>query len=241
VAPRFKPTQEAIAKAKRMNLDLSRGTHGTVMNKDGSTMPEVVPSNKSGRMVHSSMSDPSRAYYTAADREMSDQWTLSQPYSQGAGADKDGWTWARLAADSKGAGTRMRAVVHNVAPSGTVDQDVNLPSSGAMTANKLKVTDTQWIPPVTAGQHHSGVPGVQGTLPHVNWNEFRPEGNFGEANWHAYGQDPSISPTERIRRRAEEANAPINPAPSRRPEVAGQLEMFDRPPTWYDEGRKSDL
>lgn len=224
--PRFSPTQAAQFKAQRMDLDLRQGTHGTVMPRDGSPMGDIVPSNKSGRMVHSTMSDPTRAYYTARDTAF--------PDNPGRGADRDGWKWARLAADHGSvAHPRGRAIVHNVRPVGKVDVDENLPSTGAMTANRLRVTDTQWIPP---GTGMSGDNDVQGTLWHVNWNEFRGPDNRDEANWHAYGKDPKVTASERIRQRAE---APT-PAPQRQ-EIPGQMEMVDRPSTWYQEARKADI
>jgi hypothetical protein len=63
-----------------------------------------------------------------------------------------------------------RAVVHHVEPQGRIEGDPAINPSGhsgrALTAESLKITDTEWIPPARHPQ------GVQGTLPHVNWNQF---------------------------------------------------------------------
>jgi hypothetical protein len=116
-----------------------------------------------------------------------------------------------------------------------VDVDKNLNNYGKdqqLTAPKLNVTDVEWTPPP---QYSIG---VQGTLPNENWNKYPGstlprygDHNFTELQPTRYNSASSGFNAPRI---SEEQFAPIKP-------VEGQLEMFDRPPTWHSEGRKADI
>jgi hypothetical protein len=215
---KFTTNSDAEDRALNMGLDLRRGTHGSVMPKSGALPSRILSADEVGvSEVHSGMSDKSRAYYTAEQRP-----DISKGLGQKS-AEENGWTWANFAADAGGRRpgglTRPRSVVYNVEPSGRVEPDVNLPGTGAMTADSLDVKDVQWIPPPRTGS-----PGMQGTLPHLNWNEFAPPYDLMERNWHSVENDPTVSPTERIRRRAQAQHE--ERMPDRPEQVPGQTRMF---------------
>ena len=149
---------------KQRGYDPMSGTHGTIM--DPRIKGRVLPAQRAGvEPIYKSLSRTNRAYYTA---------NLSYfPHE----AENYGWFWARQAAsyhrDQAGSSAPApRPVVHFVKPSGEIKGDPVLNPRGAsgqeLTANSLKVTDTSWIP--TPGGFNDV--GVQGTLPHVNWNQF---------------------------------------------------------------------
>ena len=150
-----KPTRQAQAAAGRRGQDLQRGIHGTIFREGQTTVDPAgaaTPTNYGD-------SDTGRAYYSA-----------DQPEDTSSSKDWSGWNWAQQAveASAKRGETLGRPVVHQVEAEGNVDIDPNV---GEMhydeyTADRLKITDTNWIRPP------SGDVGTQGTLPHINWNQF---------------------------------------------------------------------
>jgi hypothetical protein len=171
--PQRTPAAEAM---EQQGYDLSKGTHGGFMGDPEQTT--VDPGKKVGKS-NWTLSDPTRAYYTAEHPASPDH------------AEKQGWNWALLAHGDRQAGTRgKRPVVHDVVPRGTVDQDANVPHKGAATANSLRITDTNWIPPAQSLGTREPKVGVQGTLPHVNWNQFAPpQAPAGQTDWNFQNLD----------------------------------------------------
>ena len=168
-ARKNKITSDAQAVAA-YGYDLSKGTHGTFL-REGQT--EVTPTAKAGVAANwPSISDPQRAYYSA------------HKHGDPMVGERKGWHWA-------GGTKRDRPVVHEVVPKpgSTIDQDPytkewRAPETGAVTSDKgLNIVDTHWIPPVSRQQREEGVIGVQGTLPHINWNQFGPRGSTEQLNW----------------------------------------------------------
>jgi hypothetical protein len=158
-------TRNAAAVARRGH-DIYRGTHGTTMaNPD---QKYVMPGNVVGKK-HYPISNTDRAYYVA-------------PKTNKAGAaeaSRSGWQWAHGAVQSAVLSPVVgnepfvppRPVVHHVAAEGKVDVDYNMNNDtkrDQMTADRLRITDTEWIRTPDALFEH----GVQGTLPHMNWNQF---------------------------------------------------------------------
>jgi len=174
-------SQEVQENVREQGFDPMRGTHGTTFVPG---MTSVDPSNKSkdARPVHSGLSDPDRAYYTAdlVEPVPDENGWLPRDMSNG------GWTWANMASGSKGdsvpKGTNDfdvvpgRPVVHHVEPQGRIDPDRNLNPmgkvAGELTADSLKITDTEWIKPMDIDQRRRGGQGMQGTLPNENWNKY---------------------------------------------------------------------
>ena len=157
--------------------DLSTGTHGTYFREK---QREVTPAGEK-RAVNFKESHPDRAYYTAHKH--------GDPLS----SERKGWTWAHQATNilsNREGGVLGRPVVHEVVPKSgsTIDQDPYTkewrePSAGQVTSDKgLKITDTHWIPPVSPAHAAGGVVGHQGTLPHINWNQFGPR-DLEQRNW----------------------------------------------------------
>jgi len=159
------------------NLDVTRGTHGTVTH-DGSIPDEILPSSSFGTQVWN-FADPGRTYYTAHRKvpSINSDWDRGSP-------ERAGWKWA---ADARQyhyeSAVRPRMVNLHVQPVGNIDLDMNLNARGEMaemTADRLKVTDVDWIPPIT----DSHTMGIQGTLPYENWNKYDPHGgNREDANF----------------------------------------------------------
>lgn len=161
---------------KLQRKDLSQASHGSTMEATGpeTGVRNITPADERGGRTNFGASDESLAYFTAPDR--------------GAVTDRDptqsSWHWARAAArrqsirqDLPGGGWRAylgRPIVHSVEPHGTVDVDRNFDDidSDALTAsNRLEITATHWTPPARKGEV------VQGTLSHVNWNQFASDGS----------------------------------------------------------------
>lgn len=152
-------------------LDISQGTHGTTMFDEPTQ--HILPSDAHGSVTFPNLSDASRAYYTAV-RKPAEMMPGADPKLS---AEESGWHWAQSASlYRKVSGVRPRPVVHAVTPEGSVDLDMNLNDYGTsqeMTADRLRITDTSWTPPPSMYPGR-GVIGVQGTIPHVNWNQFGP-------------------------------------------------------------------
>ena len=152
---------------KARGYNIGSGTHGGTMPASGEVPLHITPASErpDDRQVFSGISDPNRTYFTAG-HEGPAQHAPSRT------ANESGWLWATSASRKQGidTGVRSRAVVHNVEPEGLIDVDRNLNSSGKeggeLTADRLKVTGTEWIRPPTSSEA-----GVQGTLPHINWNQ----------------------------------------------------------------------
>ena len=144
------------------------------------------------------VSDSSRAYYTAND-----------PQRPGM-AEESGWGWAESAASSRtDHGVRGRPVVHDVRVYGNdIDTDKNLNPSGQhgaqMTANKLRITDTHWTPKPDPFYQPNG---IQGTFPHVNWNQFKPNG--AEHNYFDVGSANSGAEEGRAEKASQERGAKL--------------------------------
>lgn len=145
--------------------DIGAGTHGTVMPASGEVPEQIVPASEHGRQVFPGLADPDRTYYTA-------NYTGPPQRAPGRSNEELGWGWATGASRKSGidTGVRARAVMHTVEPEGRIDTDKNLNSPGTygaeLTADRLNVTGTEWIRPPTSSEA-----GVQGTLPHINWNQ----------------------------------------------------------------------
>jgi hypothetical protein len=144
--------------------DITKGTHGGVMPDSGVIPSHITPPNErpGERQAFPGLADPNRAYYSAA---------ASSPRAR-FNSNWQGWNWATSAARKQGFDTevRGRAVMHNVEAEGTIDTDKNMNTTGTqgteLTADRLRVTGTEWIRPPTSSEA-----GVQGTLPHINWNQ----------------------------------------------------------------------
>ena len=162
----FRPTAKAKAMTELGGYDISSGTHGSVYTPGQTT---VDPSEVAGTTPAFEMSKTNRAYYTAhhPDPERDDTQSM-------------GWSWARSAKnarpDPENKSWSGRPVLHHVTPVGKVDHDENMGNyaHGAYTADQLKITDTEWI-----REPHQDELGVQGTLPHINWNQHAHRGFEG--------------------------------------------------------------
>ncbi len=103
-------------------------------------------------------------------------------------AEKDAWSWGQSTpgGDDPADPSYGRPRVVAVRARGFVGMDPNLSddadvSAGTnlskveapipVAATHADVTDTEWIPPQNYDAARDGV-GVQGTLPHMNWNQF---------------------------------------------------------------------
>lgn len=150
------------------------GTHGTIF-REGQT--DVRPAVKAKVAPNFSESDPKQAYYSA------------HYHGNPVVAQERGWAWANQV--SRMTEQPGRPVVHEVTPlpGSKVDQDPYTKkygdaSGGSLVSNRgLAITDTHWIPPVHPyAAEREGVIGHQGTLPHVNWNQFGPQ-DGEQRNW----------------------------------------------------------
>jgi len=153
--------------------NVSSGTHGTVMPESGAVPEHIVPHNErpgtpqgaGPPQVFPGLADPTKAYFTA-------DYKGPPQRAPGRSNEELGWGWANSAARKQGidTGLRPRAVMHTVEAEGRIDVDRNLNVSGTegaeLTADRLRVTGTDWIRPPTSSEA-----GVQGTLPHINWNQ----------------------------------------------------------------------
>lgn len=178
VGPQRRPSVDVQRTAE--GYDIEAGVHGTAMRESGTPPPFIDPANILGRKPNYGLSDPNRAYYVARSR------------SYPEGSEHKGWKWATNASrtmEFTGA-VAGRPVVHEVKPVGTIDVDRNLNYSGGsseMTAERLKVVDTHWIRPPSVGVG-IGEAHVQGTLPHVNWNQFPGTDATIGRDWNNLGQ-----------------------------------------------------
>jgi len=149
-----------------MLRDTRRGSHGGIMLTPGTT--HIVRGTEVADNASFGYERPNdKAFFTAPEIGGDDP-----------NAEQAGWNYAQGKAmmhqmRSSSEGVRPRPVVHMVQPEGKVEADPNdIPWHGQMTADRLKITDTQWTPPPEPGDV-----GVQGTLPYVNWNQFGPRMN----------------------------------------------------------------
>ena len=133
---------------------------------DSGTVPEAITpaAERPGERQSFSFSDSSRAYYTGKYEGPPQRAPIRS-------AEEMGWGWAKEASRKQGeTGVMGRPVVHDVEPEGKIDVDLNLNRNGTqgaeLTADRLKVTGTGWIRPPNESEL-----GVQGTLPHINWNQ----------------------------------------------------------------------
>lgn len=169
--------KEGAYVAEARGYDVMKGTHGGVMIP-GQT--HVTPSSWRPGQTESypGLSDPNVAYYTAEHAGL----------REGApSAETVGWGWASHAtsqhpwSDDEKKSTRPREVVHRVEPEGIINSDQNLNKTGfaggSMQASRLKITDTEWIKPPGVYTSH-----VQGTLPHLNWNQYAPLDDYRDFN-----------------------------------------------------------
>ena len=237
LSPQFSVIKNMAARG----YDVNKGTHGT---KFIPGMTSVQPSSKANAgSVHPGISDPTRAYYTA-----------NKPVQEaGDSPERSGWTWANIASNNNMdqaatsptgtdyyAGRRPgRPVVHQVEPVGRIDEDRLLNPKGKvsseLTADSLKITDTEWIQPPSYKSE-----GTQGTLPQENWNRF------GQAD---YEDRNNISVEQQRVNKQKTQKSASQPSTNQqqfktwkaRKNLPGQLEMLDRPPTWHAPARKADL
>lgn len=181
-------SKEVQSNVRGRGFDPQKGTHGTTFVPG---MTSVDPSNKAedAKPVHHGLSDPDRAYYTADQVNVVEDENGWTPRDMSNG----GWSWANMAAGSRRdtvtnpngtpGSVPGRPVVHRVEPEGTIDADRNLNPmgkvAGELTADRLKITDTEWIIPPSEENRRS--PGVQGTLPNENWNKYG-DSRMGDLN-----------------------------------------------------------
>ena len=153
--------------ARERGYDIGSGTHGGVMPPSGE-LPEVITpasARPGDPQAFPGLSNPDATYYTA-------NFAGPEERAPDRSAGHMGWQWAESAARKRGfeTGVRERPVMHTVEAEGRIDTDKNINPSGTygaeMTADQLKVTGTEWIRPPNLGEM-----GVQGTLPHINWNQ----------------------------------------------------------------------
>lgn len=172
----FSPIDEDDPQYEGLNLD--RGFHGTAQFE----MSRVLPQTHSNWSISS---DEHVNYVAEGPSEMTRQ-----------AAERSAWNWATEAEAGKRSSYNPsewgRAVVHEVVPEGPVGPDPNsnryehnfdnyvaggymhandIYSQANMAAESAKVTRTEWIPPPSSNAKAQGV-GIQGTLPHINWQQF---------------------------------------------------------------------
>ena len=137
-----------------------------------------------------------------------------------------------------------RPIVQQVKPVGTIGEDHNLNPRGLVsqevTADRLEITDTDWIKPPMWDDY-----GTQGTLPNDNWNKYSTDGGWsGDHNnkrlmtpefAEKYAWANATPPITKMRL-GQEGQGNLG-----QQQFPGQLEMFDREPTWHSPGRPSDL
>lgn len=180
--------------AKRMRergFDLSRGYHGTVYNSAQGVPDEILPSEQLPDRTNNfeGTTHENRAYYYPEGP--TDNNAVNRGGSTGA------WTWASSSRQEAAnrpfrdkPGTQkdavfLRPVVHKVEAIGHIDGDpvLNPTGEGAaeeMTADRLRVTDTEWVRPIS--QWGRREVGIQGTLPHDNWSKYYYAGDPGVSN-----------------------------------------------------------
>lgn len=211
--------------------DPTKGTHGTKFTPG---VYQIDPANKAegARVVHHGISDPDRAYYTAdtVNQDAPGHYAIEN-------SEKAGWIWADNSAGSqhdfipdgpgllRGRAVAGRPIVHHVEPIGKMDDDRNLNPrgrvAGEMTADALRITDTEWIRPPSDFETH-----VQGTLPQENWNKYG-DARGSDLNNHGVGDK-----TQEWRRSLRASrNGSLLPSsqqsdaePARR-DIPGQLEL----------------
>lgn len=161
--------------------EMEHGFHGTVFDVEGTVLATADrPDSKKNF-------DESPSYFV-------NYWTpnpLARLYRDGladpennpgqpmeglrADAEKEAWNWAEKSSvypnDHRPRVYEGRAVTAMDRPVGLdsgLPADINMGVEHIlpMAAGAFEVTDTHWIPPGQPGK------AVQGTLPHVNWNQF---------------------------------------------------------------------
>jgi hypothetical protein len=207
----------ARTKVIQRGYSVGEGTHGSTMA--GPDQTHVDPGVASGK-VNYGISDSTRTYYTAKHAGRPEE------------AEKKGWDWAVNAVKSAyDAPVPLRPVLHHVETEGVIDVDRNINPSGdtdAMTAERLRITDTDWIPDTEAlnikySRKYAGedIVGVQGTLPHVNWNEFD-EKMKGRMN---YNTDP-LGANAKVLVRQPPRLPSTGPRPQRTRSLPGQERLL---------------
>jgi len=180
-SPQFNDVTENMSKR---GYDPYRGEHGTKFSNQVTTHIDAPKQRGSrGSQVHG-LSDSDRTYYVADGPKTN---------------MVDSWGWARMAAHNKldfvspptggpksaanqSRYVQGRPVVHKVEPEGTIGGDHNLNPTGKggaeLTADRLKITDTEWIMPAQDSFDPAAPKpiGTQGTLPNQNWNRYHSDG-----------------------------------------------------------------
>ena len=197
-----KKLKEGALVAQARGYDVEHGTHGGIMIP-GQT--HITPSAWRPGDVESykGLSDPNVAYFTAEHPE--DPRGLPS-------ASTIGWGWATHASTAHPwedketkRSIRPREVVHRVEPEGVINSDQNLNATGhaggSMQASRLKITDTEWIRPPGVYATH-----VQGTLPHLNWNQYAPVDDYRDFNNQSFesGHPTWETSDEIVKRKGEE-------------------------------------
>ena len=211
-------SNDAADAMNERGYDINRGTHGTVYA--GPEQKEVLPAIEVGKTLYEGTSHVNRTYYNAHNPNLPGE------------AEKRGWSWADRASEKStrlgderhaqqpGVIVRGRPVLHEVEPIGHVDGDPVLNPRGTssleLTADKLKITDTHFIPPVDP--YDSLHVGNQGTLTGTNWNRW---GNPDE-NYRNYNTAEVTQPSQFTKQHHDQAADRIRRPPKQTP---GQLAM----------------
>lgn len=169
--------------------------HGTREDVPGDTL---LPSRKTGRENYD--------YAHLPDPELRRTNVFMTKgggyYPPPESAERSAWNWAS---------GRGRARVHQVEPVGELRPDREGGEMAYM-APSAKIKDTIWTPPPghsvpwdSRGDTGDWV--VQGTIPHVNWNDYRNPHSNREMNWQGYSPK-SDAKERRYAEAAERDRAP---------------------------------
>jgi hypothetical protein len=193
------PTDPGVSQMIKSGYDISKGMHGTVMHEEGSESggfgTHVLSASARGSAPLYELTRRDRAYYTAHHPSPSGHWNE---------AETSAWNWASMAVEQhKGrAKVQPRAIVHSVEPEGRLGTDPVVNRQGTtgseMTAGRLRITGTHWIPKPRPESR-----GYQGTLPYVNWNQFKEHTSTSDANF----ENLDVTAAKQKRQRLTEENA----------------------------------
>lgn len=239
---------EAARNMQSRGYDVTTGTHGT---KWVEGMNEVVPADTIGANNHEGISRTNRAYYTAnptvgltgSDPGNPKYDPTGQGRIRAERPERSGWVWAsssRIKDKHAVTGEPVpgRDVVHKVKAKGHIDEDPVLNQRGLgsdeMTADKLEITDTEWIPfsaPEWFSDEEKQPTAMQGTLPNYNWNRQSPVLGDGYADTSDDYNSERINTRRNrndrlMRERRDSQAADFNTQSKNRQQILGQ-QQFD--------------
>jgi hypothetical protein len=249
---RYTASEGALEHAEAFKLDLGTGTHGTAYTPGQTTVEGHQAAGTRATFPDYSKGD--RAYYTATTNMAPEKAREHE-----MDTERSGWDWAGSAARSRGeptlpdgGGIFGRPVVHDVEAHGEVRPDSNLDARSEMTADRLSITDTHWIRPPQGYFDEQGKPlpappglfdnelGVQGTLPHLNWNQYaHPKMSGMDLNNAGISSKTRQMKGTREHERALEALGESGPGMRHRPALASDRERVQAQADEYDRDRRT--